>query len=961
MRGFQFPPKWDARYPRQGQTTADAPPGYITLFADFFLEGNFRLPATNFIASILYFYGFHISQMSPTGMVRVRNFEFLCRSQGMEPIVEMFRAFYQLIRNIGFYSFGNHGAAKKILISPPKSFHDWKMKFFFIRELPIPKGADWYMNLLATPNRIFGEHVLVTAQMSDKWPERSEEIPVLKFNSEEAQLYQATFPTFGGSMGVRPLQAGEAYWYESIKVHFLYPPAGAFANPPTVTEGARPLRGVTSVGKEILFLSSEESVGSSQEELSSWSNIFAFVLRDLVIDPEERPKKAPAKKKTSKKVIVGTGATSKKGGSSRVTATTHDKGEKKKSSGTASKSSGSAGSRAPESGATPSSIPVEEEEEVEEEAGTLLTRKRSREETAAGAEPTQNTDVAPVIGKQSRLRSLYKFSPEALKKTPEKVKGVELEKPKEPAPKKTKFVIIPPKPIKKEVEKTVEEPTGEVVPEKETLETEAPAITKQDKAQGPKVVGVTGLDQPFKTKGPEVVKPMVAALPDAPTQTYKAAYKDIFVVAAGAGAGGSIAVGQMGEGNKGSMPRAPIGAKDTLGDIYYKTYTEDQRGEALHQPVWGSFPSGEVNRQRARNHEGLYCVYIIGEANARSANHQIVREWRTMHKERADWEKYQERLVKEVQGFEQLRNKFPEEKASFKAEKKAEEWGREGLKNKLQAAKELLSKKRAEWKKACVKDNQRMYAARSKITDFEAEIATLKGKVEEAQADKERAELNACMVNKDKDLAAKDVEIAELKRRLFEAHDKNESLEIDLEAERVKAETAKEAKRTAMEACEISTSALNVAQNNYAEAQTIVDMLVSESEWMRNRRVAAIANSILNANKLDQTVAALTDATRAVGHRGGYLECAQHVEEALGQHFCTRHCSVSDAADSMLSRAEEVYDHLSLRVMELVTDALKHDDWSARLKSILDPPETVELSDKEGAGGDGDGDGDAYE
>ncbi|KAM0055177.1 hypothetical protein Hdeb2414_s0006g00203041 [Helianthus debilis subsp. tardiflorus] len=250
-----------------------------------------------------------------------------------------------------------------------------------------------------------------------------------------------------------------------------------------------------------------------------------------------------------------------------------------------------------------------------------------------------------------------------------------------------------------------------------------------------------------------------------------------------------------------------------------------------------------------------------------------------------------------------------------------------------------------------------MYAARSKITDLEAEIATLKGKVEEAQADKECVELNARIVNKDKNLAAKDVEIAELKRLLFEAHDKNESLEIDLEAESVKAEIAEEAKKAAMEAHDICTSALNVAQNNYAEAQTIVDTLVSESKWIRNRGVAAIANSILNATELDQAVAALIDATHAVRHRGGYLECAQHVEEALGQHFGTRDCLVSDAADSMLSHAEEVYDHLSLPVMELVIDALKHDDWSARLKSILDSPETVELSDEKRADGEGDGDG----
>ncbi|MFS7947852.1 hypothetical protein Hanom_Chr06g00553051 [Helianthus anomalus] len=47
VRGFQFPAEWDARYPQQGQTTANAPPGYITLFADFFLEGNFRFSATH--------------------------------------------------------------------------------------------------------------------------------------------------------------------------------------------------------------------------------------------------------------------------------------------------------------------------------------------------------------------------------------------------------------------------------------------------------------------------------------------------------------------------------------------------------------------------------------------------------------------------------------------------------------------------------------------------------------------------------------------------------------------------------------------------------------------------------------------------------------------------------------------------------------------------------------------------
>ncbi|KAJ0430930.1 hypothetical protein HanRHA438_Chr17g0838911 [Helianthus annuus] len=118
-------------------------------------------------------------------------------------------------------------------------------------------------------------------------------------------------------------------------------------------------------------------------------------------------------------------------------------------------------------------------------------------------------------------------------------------------------------------------------------------------------------------------------------------------------------------------PRSPIGAEDTLGDIYYKTYTEEQYGEAPHVLVWslkekdtfvefgacrdwflGTFPPGELNRQRAGNHEGLYRAYVVGDANARSANHQIVREWRTMYKERAGFEKYMEHLLKEAQDFQ---------------------------------------------------------------------------------------------------------------------------------------------------------------------------------------------------------------------------------------------------------------------------------------------------------------------
>ncbi|KAF5806188.1 hypothetical protein HanRHA438_Chr05g0227561 [Helianthus annuus] len=90
------------------------------------------------MAHILQYFGFHIYQMNPPRMVRVRHFEFLCRDHDIEPTVERFRVFYQLIQNMGFYSFGSRGGAKKILLNPPKNFHDWKQKFFFIREEVMP-------------------------------------------------------------------------------------------------------------------------------------------------------------------------------------------------------------------------------------------------------------------------------------------------------------------------------------------------------------------------------------------------------------------------------------------------------------------------------------------------------------------------------------------------------------------------------------------------------------------------------------------------------------------------------------------------------------------------------------------------------------------------------------------------------------------------------------------------------
>ncbi|KAJ0801257.1 hypothetical protein HanPI659440_Chr03g0115241 [Helianthus annuus] len=212
-------------------------------------------------------------------------------------------------------------------------------------ELAIPKKESWYVKLTPTPNRVFGENVLMAAQMSDQWPDDSTEVPVLKFQD----------------------------------------------------------RGV---------------------------------LGDFGIDLEEKKKK-PKKKKI---ITIDAEVTSKKGGSSRAAAGAADKGTlrfcqsnledyvvlsdsleglscigEKKTIAASSKSSGSAGSRNPDAGATPSSIAVDNDEEEEEEEEVpvekLISRKRSRDETTAGASVAQKASGVPIIRKQSNLRAFYKFLP----------------------------------------------------------------------------------------------------------------------------------------------------------------------------------------------------------------------------------------------------------------------------------------------------------------------------------------------------------------------------------------------------------------------------------------------------------------------------------------------------------------------------------------------------------------------
>ncbi|KAF5779150.1 hypothetical protein HanRHA438_Chr12g0567301 [Helianthus annuus] len=380
----------------------------------------------------------------------------------------------------------------------------------------------------------------------------------------------------------------------------MYSRMELFAAPPVMTEGARipnprRCRAMTPAGKEIVYLSNEESVASSDHELKSWDDVFAGVLRDLGIDHEEkRPKKA-----TKKKVTVAGGAARKKaetaGAASDIASrkgTTRfrqsnledfvivddsfeelpDVGEKYQSSAAAAaRSSGSAGSKGPESGATPSSIDAKETE-TEPEAEKLFRKtpsKRPRVEKTATTPPAKKAATGKPIGKKGSFRSHYSDVSPVICSRP-------------------KLNIIPLKATtvegkSREIEKTLEKQTDAAKTGK------APEVM-----QGPEVVKVIGADQPViecieleaHVENPtahhtdpvqtEMIKTSTAGR-SAGGAHVEGVVKDI---ATGGGdvAGSGADAGKRAPGKKPKQP-SPIHAEDTLGDIYYKTYDESHANE----------------------------------------------------------------------------------------------------------------------------------------------------------------------------------------------------------------------------------------------------------------------------------------------------------------------------------------------------------------------------------------------
>ncbi|KAF5795067.1 hypothetical protein HanXRQr2_Chr08g0335411 [Helianthus annuus] len=185
MTSIQMPKEFGATYPQEGDTGADAPAGFITLWADFFYDGNLRLPLTVFVAEVLEYYHIHISQLSTFGMFRIRNFEYTFRALCLEISVENFRRFYHLTVNTGFFSFNQRYGSTK-LMTPPKGITKWKKKFFYVKAIAVVAN----MTLRNVNEAIPAEDIaLPTAKTVDGFP-RLRPIELKKLDNNELWVLQ---------------------------------------------------------------------------------------------------------------------------------------------------------------------------------------------------------------------------------------------------------------------------------------------------------------------------------------------------------------------------------------------------------------------------------------------------------------------------------------------------------------------------------------------------------------------------------------------------------------------------------------------------------------------------------------------------------------------------------------------------------------------------------------------------
>ncbi|KAM0070822.1 hypothetical protein Hdeb2414_s0001g00017751 [Helianthus debilis subsp. tardiflorus] len=309
--------------------------------------------------------------------------------------------------------------------------------------------------------------------------------------------------------------------------------------------------------------------------------------------------------------------------------------------------------------------------------------------------------------------------------------------------------------------------------------------------------------------------------------------------------------------------------------------------DEVHAPVWklkkgdtfsvwhvcrkwlqGTFPPGEIKFQEGRPHEQTYHSYLEEAASYTSTTHRIMREWHSTHKEWAAFKASKKKAAKDETRAALLWAKLEADQVKFKNDRKNEEWSVAGWKRKAEAEAALLSKESKNWKEICEKDNAVKMSFRNVISNLKAEVEKLKKQDAEIEKLKqEKAEAEAVH-----DEARSHRERSEQREEKLKVE--VESVKKDLELERSEmAETSYRLVET--------EEKLENSKTAQATAEGELEPLKSDMLWLKERGIESVAESVLNSEELDKTVAHLLVAAWNDGYAQGYAECSHHVVNVL--------------------------------------------------------------------------------
>ncbi|KAJ0763980.1 hypothetical protein HanPI659440_Chr08g0287021 [Helianthus annuus] len=937
MLEVQMPSEYGARYPSEGDTGADAPAGYVTMWSDFFGDCNLRLPLTVFVVDILEWYKVHISQVSPFGMIRIRNFEFTFRALGIEPTVGDFRRFYQMTVFMGFFSFRQRDGTPK-LMTPPKGMTMWKKKFFYIKSaalavdmtfrnvtetiiaetiaMPSLKSVQWFPQLQTIESVKLTNTQLWLLRMMLRRGKNSK--PVVREKSgEDAPAWRMFAPDFEGTVETVVCADGEQDHNTIIRSNFRVPTEAALAVELPVGKG------------DLGALGDPEAKGVPKRQTVKGVRFRQKKIKEVTTVPHLVPQAAGISHSSFRRhkdyVIVS---------------------DTLEGLGTAAESrSGAAKKQAEEAaaGGTAAGPPViGEKRRPEQKAAGGVETKRRRLVTKRSA-PTQKKP-AVVVEPQDEDFSIFN-APES----PPRATGAgATEVPSTPPVK-----VVPESTVQKEgtaenaaaqIFDTVDSSNNLISPnEGDDLSVRFTATGKQHSDAEPQK---TGAEVRQHDAGPQK----------------SSVDKGTSSSAGGAGYDGP-----------------PIQPGESELEYYYRTYSQD-RSTVYHRPPWTVLQGDDIANDPAACREilgGLGTPFEVERARATPRELRInqlstmlvgtsivanamLEDYKVLSRREEEAVRLRAEAEKLVQAARAGAEQLEKDKAAFEKQKQTAEWAATAQLKQVRTLAKLLaderkrweeisSNERKKWNESWAKQNNILFHTRQELANAKAANVALGN---------EKAASEAALA---KALQAKDEALKALEEAKEAGARAAKALE-EVNVERLRLDQVVTSLQADVQAREVAVTDLTVrvsaAEKRADAAAEAKDALVSsfnqlkaDREWLRTHGIARIVEAIMNAPETSSGLDLVKERAREAGFKAGFNRCIGHINVLSAGGYTDQASGFRDVdTEGRLKAAVASFYGTPLACVGELDECLEVADYVDRLRMLY--PDVEEEEPAGGAGGD---------